>query len=75
MQYHMCLRDGLPIGAVIEGVCRHLINDRMDITGARWRLDCTHRSRRAPAAARRGRHIQAVAAHLIKKQGQCYFDC
>ena len=24
---------------VIEGACRHLVNDRMDITGARWRLD------------------------------------
>ena len=23
---------------VIEGACRHLINDRMDITGARWSL-------------------------------------
>jgi hypothetical protein len=24
---------------VIEGACRHLVGDRMDITGARWRLD------------------------------------
>ena len=24
---------------MIEGACRHLVNDRMDITGARWRLD------------------------------------
>jgi hypothetical protein len=23
---------------VIEGACRHLINDRLDITGARWSL-------------------------------------
>ncbi|MCP4153408.1 MAG: ISKra4 family transposase, partial [bacterium] len=23
---------------VIEGACRHLVKDRMDITGARWRL-------------------------------------
>jgi hypothetical protein len=27
------------ISGVIEGACRHLVNDRMDITGARWRLD------------------------------------
>ena len=26
-------------GVQIEGACRHLICDRMDITGARWRLD------------------------------------
>src|SRR5262249_30178605 len=24
---------------VIEGACRHLVADRMDITGARWGLD------------------------------------
>jgi len=23
---------------IIEGACRHLINDRLDVTGARWRL-------------------------------------
>jgi len=23
---------------VIEGTCRHLINDRLDLTGARWSL-------------------------------------
>lgn len=39
MQYHDYLRRGLPIASgVIEGACRHLIKDRMDITGARWRL-------------------------------------
>ena len=24
---------------MIEGACRHLVKDRMDITGARWGLD------------------------------------
>lgn len=39
VRYHEFLRDGLPIGTgVIEGACRHLVRDRMDITGARWRL-------------------------------------
>jgi hypothetical protein len=34
------LAKGYPIATgVIEGNCRHLICDRMDITGARWRLD------------------------------------
>ena len=34
------LEKGYPIASgVIEGACRHLVNDRMDITGARWRLD------------------------------------
>jgi hypothetical protein len=31
------LDQGWPIATgVIEGVCRHLVNDRMDLTGARW---------------------------------------
>jgi hypothetical protein len=33
----MC--QGFPIGTgVIEGACRHLIKDRMEVTGAKWRL-------------------------------------
>ena len=33
------LKAGFPIArAVIEGACRHLIKDRMDITGARWTM-------------------------------------
>jgi hypothetical protein len=39
MRYDEYLRRGFPIATgVIEGACRHLIKDRMDITGARWRL-------------------------------------
>jgi hypothetical protein len=38
--YDQFLHKGYPIASgVIEGACRHLVNDRMDITGARWRLD------------------------------------
>ena len=40
MRYDEYLRDGLPIATgVIEGACRHLVNDRMGITGARWGLE------------------------------------
>ena len=39
LRYDAYLRDGLPIATgVIEGACRHLIVDRMDLTGARWGL-------------------------------------
>lgn len=39
LDYHIFLKQGLPIASgVIEGACRHLIKDRMDLTGARWRL-------------------------------------
>ena len=38
--YDQYLNKGYPIASgVIEGACRHLVKDRMDITGARWRLD------------------------------------
>ena len=39
LEYDQYLSEGLPIATgVIEGACRHLIKDRMDRTGARWRL-------------------------------------
>jgi hypothetical protein len=40
MRYDICLARGLPIATgVIEGACRHLVKDRMDLTGARWGLE------------------------------------
>ena len=40
LKYDEYLASGYPIATgVIEGACRHLIKDRMDITGARWRLN------------------------------------
>jgi hypothetical protein len=39
LKYHDYLAFGFPIATgVIEGACRYLIKDRMDITGARWSL-------------------------------------
>jgi hypothetical protein len=39
LKYHEYLNKGLPIATgVIEGACRHLVQDRMGITGARWSL-------------------------------------
>lgn len=38
--YNRYLAEGLPIGTgVIEGACRHLVKDRMEITGAKWTLN------------------------------------
>jgi len=37
--YKDALDRGFPIASgVIEGACRHIINDRLDVTGARWSL-------------------------------------
>jgi hypothetical protein len=39
MDYPSALASGWPIATgVIEGACRHLVQDRMGITGARWGL-------------------------------------
>jgi hypothetical protein len=40
LRYDEYLKAGLPIATgVIEGACRHLVKDRMELTGARWRLN------------------------------------
>lgn len=39
LHYDEYLAAGLPIATgVIEGACRYLVKDRMELTGARWRL-------------------------------------
>jgi hypothetical protein len=40
LRYDEYLSRGFPIATgVIEGACRHLVKDRLEITGARWSLD------------------------------------
>jgi len=39
LDYPKALTSGWPIATgIIEGACRHLVKDRMDLTGARWGL-------------------------------------
>ena len=39
MRYDEYLQEGYPIATgVIEGACRHLVKDRMERSGMRWRL-------------------------------------
>ncbi|MGW3660887.1 ISKra4 family transposase [Streptomyces sp. NPDC005151] len=39
LRYDTALTEGFPIATgIIEGACRHLVKDRLDITGARWGL-------------------------------------
>jgi len=39
LRYDRYLSQGLPIATgVIEGACRYLVKDRMEVTGARWSL-------------------------------------
>jgi hypothetical protein len=39
MRYEICLAKGYPIGSgIIEGACRNLINDRLELAGMSWTL-------------------------------------
>jgi len=39
MRYDVYLAKGYPIGSgVVEGACRHLVKDRMELTGMRWSI-------------------------------------
>ena len=39
LDYPTALQNRWPIATgIVEGACRHLVKDRMDITGARWGL-------------------------------------
>ena len=43
MAYHEYLAAGYPIASgVIEGACRHVVQDRMERSGMRWILDGAH---------------------------------
>ncbi len=40
LDYGTALARGWPIATgIVEGACRHIVKDRMDITGARWGLE------------------------------------
>ena len=40
MHYDEYLAKGYPIGSgVVEGACRHLVKDRMELAGMHWRID------------------------------------
>lgn len=40
LRYGTALESGWPIATgAVEGACRHLIGDRLEITGAHWGLD------------------------------------
>ena len=69
IDYAQCLKKGWPIGTgVIEGACRHLVKDRMELSGMRWTV----------AGAQALLALRAVnengdweAFHLFRRQ-RCY---
>ncbi|HET6951310.1 MAG TPA: ISKra4 family transposase [Acidimicrobiales bacterium] len=67
--YATALAHGWPIATgVIEGACRHLVKDRMDITGARWSLDGAEAILKLRALVSNGDFDQYWAFHLAQEK-------
>jgi hypothetical protein len=63
--YAHALKRGWPIATgVIEGACRHLVKDRMDITGARWGLSGAEAVLKVRAVVSNGDFEEYWAFHL-----------
>jgi hypothetical protein len=82
LQYDLFLEQGFPIATgVIEGACRHLVKDRMDLTGARWRLHSAEavlklRSLRSSGdfeAYWRFHKQQELERHHLSRYAECLF--
>jgi hypothetical protein len=82
LQYDLFLEQGFPIATgVIEGACRHLVKDRMDLTGARWRLQSAEavlklRSLRSSGdfeAYWRFHKQQELERHHLSRYAECLF--
>jgi len=72
IRYREFLAGGLPIATgVIEGACRHLVQDRLGITGARWGLDSAEAVLRLRALATNGDWDSYWAFHLRKERQRC----
>lgn len=68
LDYPTALAAGWPISSgVIEGTCRHLVKDRMDITGARWGLDTAEAILKLRALISNGDFDTYWAYHLARE--------
>jgi hypothetical protein len=69
LDYPTALTAGWPIATgVIEGACRHLVKDRMDITGARWGLPGAEAILKLRALTSNGDFDQYWTWHLTQEQ-------
>jgi len=69
LDYPTALTNGWPIATgVIEGACRHLVKDRMDLTGARWGLPGAEAILKLRAIASNGDFDDYWAYHLAQER-------
>ena len=68
LDYPKALAAGWPISSgVIEGTCRHLVKDRMDITGARWGIATAEAILKLRALHANG-HFDAYWTHHLQRE-------
>lgn len=73
LRYDKALAAGWPIATgVIEGACRHLIGDRLDITGARWGLDGAEAVLTLRAVISNGDFDEYWRYHLAREHQRLY---
>jgi hypothetical protein len=69
LDYPKALAAGWPIATgIIEGACRHLVKDRLDLTGARWGLDGAEAILKLRALRSNGDFEQYWTFHLNQEQ-------
>ena len=73
LDYPAALAAGWPIATgVIEGACRYLVKDRMDITGARWGLQTAEAILQLRALQANGDFEEYWAWHLDREHERTY---
>ncbi|MFD6327641.1 ISKra4 family transposase [Streptomyces sp. NPDC058442] len=73
LRYDTALAKGWPIATgAIEGACRHLIADRLDITGARWGLHGAESVLRLRAVTSNGDLDAYLAYHAAREHERLY---
>jgi hypothetical protein len=72
LRYDEALASGWPIATgVVEGACRHLIGDRLDITGSRWGIEGAEAILRLRAVIDNGDFETYWAFHMRREHYRC----
>ncbi|WP_425824793.1 hypothetical protein [Streptomyces fractus] len=73
LHYDQALAAGWPIATgIIEGAARHLVADRLDISGARWGLDGAEAVLKLRAVAANGDLDTYWKHHLAEEHQRLY---
>ena len=76
LDYPTALERGWPIATgVIEGACRHIVKDRMDLTGARWGLDGVDAVLKLRALMSNGDFADYWRYHLKQERQRVHQSC